>query len=170
MDPSVVRGLRAFVVVSLVLGALALLAGARIVWALPPGGAWIAVVAIVWSAGLAGSVLLASRSRGPWSVPAGLLIGSLMVAAVWARFDDAGHLVLSALTPVVALIAGIGALRRERWAWAAGLVLVAGFGPLFLTFAPFPPPVLVGAFAVFLADALALLALTESFLEKPAPT
>ncbi len=165
MGPGPSRVLRLFVAASLLLGGALLLAEARILRARPPGAEWTIAAVASWLAVLA---LFAIRSTWPWQVPAATLLASVLLAVAWSHFDLAGHLVVSGLTPGVALLTGVGIFLRRRWAWFVGFGLVAGIGPLFLAFAPLPDAAYAGAFALFVANALALLALADTYVGKPA--
>jgi hypothetical protein len=164
MNPKATKALRAFVAVTLLVGGLALLAGAQILQALPDA-AGLAVLASAWTAALVAVVVLAARRDWTWPVPAAALLVSLLVTVMWAQFSPAGHLVLSGLTPAVTLMAAAGVLLRHRWAWPVAFALVVGFGPLFLAFAPLPSSVVLGAYGLFLATLLALLALHDASFE-----
>ena len=156
VDTRVVRALRGFVVASLLGGGALLLAFARIVQvAAEP---WVYFTAILWAAAL---VLLTMLRVGPHVVPSASLIASLLLGIAWAHLESNGHLVLSALGPVAAILAGIGLARGDRWAWPVGLVVVAGIGPLFLTFVPLPTGVYAAAMALLVADAIVLLLIRD---------
>ncbi len=170
MPPSLLRALRLFVAASLLLGGIALLAGARVVqeWATVP--TWVVGLVVLWVAGLAALAGLERTRPVPWQAVAAAPILSLMLGVTWGSFDPTGHLVLSGLAPFVALLTGFSMLQRRRWAWPVAFASVTGFGPIVLLFAPLPQAAILGASALFLADAVALLALAESFFEKPAST
>jgi len=166
MAAPALRAARLFVSASLVLGGFLLLIEARLVQDVPSGWAWIAVAAFVWSATLVVVLVLAAREPWPWTVPAAVLIGSMIAGVGWSHFDPAGHYVLGLLAPVVAVLTGVGLYRREPWAWPVALAIVAGIGPLFLAIVPLPAGAYLGALALFLVDALALLALAPEVFEK----
>ena len=162
-------GLRVFVGGSLILGGLLLVSRALLLGPVPPASEWTRTAAALGSGALAAAVLVGRNGRLPWILVAAILLGSLLANVAWATLDETGnaHLVLSGLAPAVALLAGAGFLLRERWAWPVSFAIVSGIGPLFLTIAPLPPSAVAGAFALFLADALALLPLAEStFTQK----
>ena len=166
-DPAL-RGLRWFVAASLLAGGVLLLVEARLVRESAPGREVLAATVAAWSALLAVVAILGIRRRLPWASVSAALLASLMAAVAWAHFDPAGHLVLGGLAPAVAVLAGVGIARSERWAWPVALAIAAGIGPLFLTFAPLPDAAYAGAIVIFLADALALLALGDTFFKKGA--
>jgi len=157
LDTRVACALRGFVVASLLGGGALLLAFARIVQvAAEP---WVYLTAILWAAVL---VLLTMFRAGPPVVPSASLIASLLFGIAWARVESNGHLVLSALGPTAAILAGIGMARGDPWAWPVALVLAAGIGPLFLTFVPLPTGAYAAAMALLVADAIALLLIRDS--------
>jgi len=168
MDARVARGLRFVVGGSLLLGGGVLLAFARL-WPELPEAALAAILAGLWSLALVALVLFVRRRRAPWPVSAGALILSMVLGVAWARLDPGGpgHLVLSGLTPVVALLTGAGVLYREAWSWPVALSSVTGFGPIVLLIAPLGTPIVLGGFALFLVDAGILLALHGHFFPKP---
>lgn len=163
---SMVRALRWFVGVTLVFGGLALAAGARIFVDLPDLPSWTAPVVLAWIGALAVLTFVGVRLRWPWPIPASLLVLSLMAGVLWARFDPTGHDVLSGLAPFVAVATGVGMLLQERWAWPVAFASVTGFGPIILLFAPLPDAAVYGAFALFVLDAVVLLALLDAFFER----
>jgi len=161
------RGLRAFVALSLVLGGIVLLLEARLIRETPPGWGWMFLAWAIW-AGALGLVLgFGSRAGWPWTVLAVAFLGSMLAAVGWSHFDETGHYVLGLLAPTIAILAGFGLSRSQRWAWPVAFAIAAGVGPLFLSFAPLPDPAYLGAMALFVADALALLALAEETFRNP---
>ena len=157
-------GLRFFVGGSLVFGALLLLVEARVFRDLPEGWAGIVVAAGAWSGALALLLALARRGSWNWRIPSAGFLLSLLLPVAWSHFDPTGHYVLGLLAPAVALGTGVGVVRGKRWAWPPGFAIAAGIGPLFLVIVPLPDAAYAAAFTLFVADALALLALTREFL------
>ncbi len=168
MDATRAKTLRRFVGVSLLLGGLALLAGtiglqnATAEGGLPFGLVAISVIVMLLI------VVFEEQRPWPWFAPALLPVLLLMLGILWARYDPAGHLFLSGLAPFVAFLTGYGILERRPWSWPVAFVSVAGVGPTILLFAPLDAVTIGGAFALFLVDALFLLALAPSYFE-PAP-
>lgn len=170
MDPSIAKALRGFVGLSLLLGGIALAAGAKIAQDFPTLPAWVAPFVLAWIVLLAVLTFLSVQQVWPWPIPAGIMAVSLMLGLFWAGADPfLGHEVLSGLAPFVAFVTGIGILLRERWSWPVAFASVTGFGPILLLFAPLPAAATYGAFILFVVDAVFLLALAESFFEKPVP-
>lgn len=170
MRERVTKVLRWFVGVSLVLGSLALLAGAIGLQATSPSNVWLDLLIVI--AVLAMAVLAAlERSTEwpvsfPWYVPAALPILLLMIGVVWAHVSDpTGHLFLSGFAPFVAFLTGLGILTRRPWAWPVAFASVTGFGPTILLFAPLGLETVYGALVLFVVDAVFLLALAQSFFE-----
>lgn len=166
MQAAMVRGVRWFVGLSLIVGGVALAAGAMILQDVAMLPSWFALAVALWIVLLAVLLVLAVRMRWPWPVLTSALVVSLMLALLWTYFDSMGHDALSGLTPFVALVTGIGVIRGDRWAWPVAFASVTGFGPTILLFAPLPPTAIVGAFVLFVADAVLLLALAEEFFPK----
>ncbi len=163
------RILRWFVGLSLILGGLALLAGAIGLQSQEPADVGldaliaVAVLAMVFLAMLERSD--AWPVRWPWFVPAALPILLLMVGVMWAHVADTGHLFLSGFAPFVAFLTGLAILEKRPWAWPVGFASVTGFGPTILLFAPLGLPTDYAALVLFIVDALFLLALAPSTFE-----
>ena len=165
MDRAADRALRWFVGLSLLAGGLVLLAGA-IQFGTLGGPIWVIPLAGVVAAVLA--ILTAAAEGGPRSpiLPASAWIVSVLLGILWARLDPAGHAFLSGYAAIVAFGTGIGILRRHLWAWPVALASVVGFGPIVLVLvAQLPTAAVVAGFALFLVDAVALLAIHRSYLE-----
>jgi len=114
------------------------------------------------------AILTAAAEGGPRSpiLPASAWIVSVLLGILWARLDSAGHAFLSGYAAIVAFGTGIGILRRHLWAWPVALASVVGFGPIVLVLvAQLPTAAVVAGFALFLVDAVALLAIHRSYLE-----
>ncbi|HYM40326.1 MAG TPA: hypothetical protein VEY12_09345 [Thermoplasmata archaeon] len=170
MNARTTKLLRWFVGLSLILGSLALLAGAIGLQASSPMNPWldaliaVAVLAMAFLAAL-------ERSRAwppsfPWYAPAALPILLLMIGVVWAHVSDpTGHLFLSGFAPFVAFLTGLGILERRPWSWPVAFASVTGFGPTILLFAPLTLETVYAALALFVLDALFLLALVQSYFE-----
>jgi hypothetical protein len=156
MEVRALQELRAFLAASFLGGGILLLAFARILQA--PVDAQVAVLAVAWPASLAAVALHPRTHR---ALPASALLLSLLLGVGWAHVDPNGHLVLSALGPAAAILAGLGILLRREWAWPVAIVLASGIGPLFLAFAPLPLDAYVGAMVLFAADVVALLAIRD---------
>lgn len=169
MRPPAARALRWFVGLSLIVGGVALATGAMILSDVRMLPSWFTLTVASWIAVLAVLTFVVVRVRWPWPVLTSILVISLMLGLLWSRFDSMGHDALSALTPFVALVTGLGVIRRDRWAWPVAFVSVGGFGPILLLFAPLPEAAIVGAFVLFVVDAILLLALTEEFFAKTVP-
>lgn len=170
MRERLARLLRWFVGLTLVFGAIALLAGAIGLQATVPSNPWldllvaIAVLAMVVLAALERST--AWPPSFPWYVPAALPILLLMVGVVWAHVaDPIGHLFLSGFAPFVAFLTGLAVLERRPWAWPVAFASVTGFGPTILLFAPLDAATFYGALVLFVVDAVFLLALVQKFFE-----
>ena len=166
MRARVERVLRWFVGLSLLVGALALLAGAIGLQATLPSN--LGLDALVAVAVLA-MVLLAAAERSetwpvrwPWYLPAAFPILLLMAGVFWAHLADEGHLFLSGFAPFVAFLTGLGILARRPWAWPVAFASVTGFGPTLLLFAPLGLGTDAAALVLFLVDAVFLLALAPS--------
>jgi len=163
------RILRWFVGVSLVLGGLALLAGAIGLQASLPSDLLldiliaVAVLVMVFLAALERSE--AWPVRWPWFVPAALPILLLMAGVMWAHVADTGHLFLSGFAPFVAFLTGLAILEKRPWAWPVAFASVSGFGPTILLFAPLGLETDYAALVLFLVDAVFLLALAPKFFE-----
>ncbi len=169
MRPLVVRALRWFVGLSLLVGGIALAAGAMILQDSAMLPSWFTLAVATWIVVLALLTLIAIRMRWPWPVLTSALVVSLMLGLLWTHFDSMGHDALSGLTPFVALVTGLGLIRKDRWAWPVAFASVTGFGPIILLFAPLPEVAVVSAFVLFVVDAIVLLALAEEFFPKIAP-
>ena len=168
MDAARAKLLRWFVGASLLVGGLALLAGTiGLQNGTAEGGLTFALVAVSVIATLA-IVVFEEAQPWPWYAPALLPVLLLMSGIVWARFDPAGHLFLSGFAPFVAFVTGYGILEEHPWSWPVAFVSVAGVGPTILLFAPLDVSVLGAAFALFLIDALFLLALAPAYFEPKA--
>jgi hypothetical protein len=163
MQAAIGRGLRWFVGLSLIVGGVALAAGAMILHDVAMLPSWFTLAVAVWIVVLAILVLVSLRMKWPWPVLTSALVVSLMLALLWTYFDSMGHDALSGLTPFVALVTGIGVIRGDRWAWPVAFASVTGFGPTILLFAPLAQIAIVGGFVLFVVDAVFLLALTEEF-------
>src|SRR3989454_879749 len=163
MGRSADRAIRWFVGLSLLAGALVLLAGAVLfgtlggpIWVIPLAGVVAAVLAI----------LTAAAEGGPRSpiLPASAWIVSVLLGILWARLDSAGHAFLSGYAAIVAFGTGIGILRRPLWAWPVPLASGVGFGPIVLVLASqLPTAAAVAGFVLFFVDAVALLALHRAY-------
>ncbi len=170
MRARVERFLRWFVGLSLVLGGLALLAGAIGLQSQEPTDLGldaliaVAVLVMVFLAALERSD--AWPVRWPWYVPAALPILLLMIGVLWAHVaDPTGHLFLSGFAPFVAFLSGLAILERRPWAWPVAFASVTGFGPTILLFAGLGLPADTAALVLFIVDALFLLALVQSTFE-----
>lgn len=165
MGPRTERALRWFVGVSLVLGALVLLAGGLQLGTLV--GAPSAIVGLAALVAILLSAFTATTERRPWPAmaPAAAWIVAMLLAILWAHFDPLGpgHVFLSGFTAIVAFATGLGILARRLWAWPVALASVAGFGPLALVIAPLDSATVAAGFALFLADVFALLALHRAY-------
>ena len=165
------KALRWFVGLSLLVGALALLAGAMgLLQAPSPSNLGIevlvaaAVLVMVFLAALERSE--AWPARWPWFVPAAFPILLLVAGVFWAHVSiDDGHVFLSGFAPFVAFVTGLGILARRPWAWPAAFASVTGFGPTILLFAPLGVGTDYAALVLFLVDAVFLLALAPSAFE-----
>lgn len=161
--------MRWFVGLSLILGALALLAGAIGLQASSPSNPWldllivIAVLAMVVLAALERSI--AWPPAWPWYAPAALPVLLLMMGVVWAHVATPGHFFLSGFAPFVAFLTGLGILERRPWAWPVAFASVTGFGPTILLFAPLSLGTVYAALVLFIVDAVCLLALVQSYFE-----
>ncbi len=161
--------LRWFVGLSLVIGSFALLAGAIGVFSSAPSD--LVVDAVIAVAVLAFAFLVVyERSeawpiRWPWYVPAAFPVVLLMVSIVWAAAGEGGHLFLSGFAPFVAFLGGLGIVSRRPWSWPVAFASVTGFGPTILLFAPLPKEAVYGALALFVIDAIFLLALVRTYFE-----
>lgn len=166
MEPRIERAVRGFVGLSLIAGALLILAGAVQFGSFLAAPGWIAPLAGIIAAVLA--VFTVLEERGPRSPmgPAGAWIAAVLLAMLWSHFDSAGHAFLSGFTSIVAFATGIGILRRQLWAWPVALAGVVGFGPIVLLIAPVPAATIVGGFVLFLADAFGLLVIHRSYFES----
>jgi len=163
------RILRWFVGLSLLVGSFALLAGAI---GLQSGTASDLGVDAAVAVGVLAFAFLAVYERSeawpprwPWYVPAALPVVLLMVGIVWTHAADAGHLFLSGFAPFVAFLTGLGILARRTWAWPVAFASVTGFGPTILLFAPLSTETVYGALALFVLDAVFLLALVQKYFE-----
>lgn len=168
MREPVERYLRWFVGVSLVLGGVALLAGAIGLQSGIAGAPLILGLVVAALVVMIVTIALEPAPRWPWFAPAVLPVVLLMTGILWARFEAEGHLFLSGFAPFVALIAGYGILKKRPWAWPVSFVAVAGVGPTLLLFVPLNNASIAAAFLLFAADALFLLALAPSYFE-PSP-
>ncbi len=173
MNARTTRALRWFVGLSLLVGAFALLGGALGLQQNMPSNLGLDILVAVAVIAFA-LVAVYERSdtwppRWPWYMPAVIPVALLMVGVVWARFDEAGHLFLSAFAPFVAFLTGLGILAKRPWAWPVAFASVTGFGPTILLFAPLPEAAIAGAFVLFLVDAAFLLALVQSSFEPSMP-
>lgn len=162
--------LRWFVGLSLVLGGLALLAGALGPQAPVPPILWVdllvavAVLAMVLLAALERSD--AWPARWPRFVPAALPILLLMAGVMWTHVTiDEGHVFLSLFAPFVAFLTGLAVLEKRPWAWPVAFASVTGFGPTVLLFAPLGLATDYAALVLFMVDAVFLLALAPSAFE-----
>lgn len=162
--------LRWFVGLSMVLGALALLAGAIGLRASSPSNPWLDLLIAI---GVLGMVLVAALERStawppswPWYLPAAVPILLLMIGLVWAHIAEPGHLFLSGFAPFVAFLTGLGILERRPWSWPVAFASVTGFGPTILLFAPLSNETVYAALVLFVVDAIFLLALVQSFFES----
>jgi len=162
MGPVRPNRLRLFAGLSLILGGLVLLWGGLLFGTVSTASAWAILLSIAWAGGLVALTTFGLKRAWPPGVAAGAWILSVLGAIVWAHFDAFGHAVLSGFTPVVAVMTGIGLLRSQAWAWAVALASVTGFGPIVLLIAPLPPAAVVAGFVLFMAIAVALLALLEA--------
>ncbi len=173
MNAKTTRVLRWFVGLSLLVGAVALLGGAIGLQGTTASNLGVDVLVAVVTVAFA-LIAVFERSdawppRWPWYLPAAIPVALLMVGVVWARFDEAGHLFLSAFAPFVAFLTGLGILARRPWAWPVAFASVTGFGPTILLFAPLPEAAIVAAFALFVIDAVFLLGLVPSSFEPSPP-
>ena len=165
MNPRMERAVRGFVGASLLVGGVALLAGAVQFGTLVSAPGWVFPLAGLLAVLLA--LLTATTERGPWSpmVPAAAWIVSVLGAMLWAHVDSAGHAFLSGYAAIVAFATGIGIVRRQLWAWPVAFASVVGFGPIVLLIAPVSTAVVAGGFVLFLADVVGLLAIHRSYFE-----
>lgn len=162
------RLLRWFVGLSLVLGGLALLAGAMGLLQAPSSSSlgaeilvMVAVLAMVILAALERSD--AWPIRWPWYAPAAFPVLLVMAGVVWAHVSiNEGHVFLSGFAPFVAFVTGLAILEKRTWAWPVAFASVTGFGPTILLFAPLPASAVYGALVLFVVDAVFLLALVQS--------
>ena len=168
MRETLARGLRWFVGLSLLAGGAALTAGAMILQDVAMLPSWFFATVAVWIVLLAILTLIAHRMRWPWPILTSALVVSLMLGILWTRYDSMGHDALSGLTPFVAFVTGLGIVRRDRWAWPVAFASVTGFGPTILLFAPLPEIALLGAFVLFVVDAVLLLVLLPEYFPKAA--
>jgi hypothetical protein len=159
------RWVRAFVGLTLVVGAFVLLAGGIQFGTFASAPAWVFPSVGLLAVALA--VFTAFEERGPQSPtrPAAAWLFAFLVAMAWTRVDPVGHAFLAGFAPVVALAAGIGVLRRHLWAWPVAFASVVGFGPVVLVLAPVPPVTVGGGFVLFLADAFGLLVIHRTYFE-----
>ena len=165
------RILRWFVGLSLILGSFALLAGA--ILQASTASDLVADLEVAVGVLVFAFLVMYERSeawppRWPWYVPAALPVILLMVGVVWAQAANTGHLFLSGFAPFVAFLTGLGILARRPWSWPVAFASVTGFGPTILLFAPLSPEAVYGALALFVLDAIFLLALVQKFFE-PSP-
>src|SRR2546429_6196592 len=159
------KALRWFVGLSLLVGGLVLLAGGI---RLGPLGGPIWVIPLAGVVAAVRAILTGATEGGPRSpiLPASAWIVSVLLGILWARLDAAGHAFLSGYAAIVAFGTGIGILRRQLWAWPGALASVVGFGPIVLVLvAQLPTAAVVAGFALFLVDAVALLAIHRSYFE-----
>jgi hypothetical protein len=159
------RWVRAFVGLTLVVGAFVLLAGGIQFGTFASASAWVFPGVGLLAVALA--VFTAFEERGPQSPtrPAAAWLFAVLVAMAWTQVDRAGHVFLAGFAPAVALAAGIGILRRHLWAWPVAFASVVGFGPIVLLLAPVPLATVGGGFVLFLADAFGLLVIHRTYFE-----
>lgn len=169
MRARVLKTLRWFVGLSLILGGLALLAGAIGLQASNPSNlaldALLAAVVLVMVFVAALERSEAWPVRWPWFIPAAIPILLLMGGVMWAHVANEGHLFLSGFAPFVAFLTGLGVLEKRPWSWPVAFASVTGFGPTVLLFAPLGLPTDYAALVLFIADAVFLLALAPSAFE-----
>jgi hypothetical protein len=167
VESPVERGVRAFVGISLVIGAFVLLAGGIEYGTFRTAPAWVSSAAGLLAVALA--IFTAFEEPGPRSpiVPASAWIAAVLGAMAWAHVDvgGTGHAFLAGFAAAVALAAGVGILRRHLWAWPVAFASVIGFGPIVLLLAPVPIATLAGGFVLFLVDAIGLLIVHRSYFE-----
>ena len=165
------RILRWFVGLSLVLGGLALLAGAMGLLQAPTAAGVGSELLVAAAVLVVVFLALWERSdawpaRWPWYIPAAFAVLLLMLGVLWAHVSlDEGHVFLSGFAPFVAFVTGLALLAKRPWAWPAAFASVTGFGPTVLLFAPLGLATDYGALALFMVDAVFLLALAPSAFE-----
>jgi hypothetical protein len=149
----------------LVAGAFVLLGGAIQYGSFAGAPFWVFAIAAVVAVLL--SLFTAMVESGPRSPtwPAAAWIVTVLLAMLWAHADPAGHAFLSGFAALVAFGTGIGILRRQLWAWPVAFASVVGFGPIVLLIAPLGIATVAAGFVLFLADAVALLAIHRAYFE-----
>ena len=164
------RVLRWFVGLSLLVGGLALLAGALGPGTPVPSNLGIDLLVVVAALVMVFLAVLERSDawpiRWPWYVPAAFPILLLMAGVVWAHVAiDEGHVFLSEFAPFVAFLTGLAILAKRPWAWPVAFASVTGFGPTILLFAPLTLDAVYAALVLFVLDAVFLLALAPSTFE-----